>query len=160
MSLRKTFRPLKELGHRFVGGRHKPDRTGADITGERDYSTDLPPQPESGVIEKDEHGQGGNEADGDEGEGGSLGSPLQPDDLDVTPADGRGRKFGRSRIDVDEGEAGSMDLPLQPGGEEVPGSRHSREGNETVVDREVGPVDLSSQPNLGISGDRESSGSM
>ena len=45
---------------------------------------------------------------------------------------------------------------MQLGREEVSGSRGGG-GDETVVGKEMGPVDLSSQSNLGVSGDPEPS---
>ena len=56
-----------------------------------------------------------------------------------------------------EGEVGLMDPSMQSGRDEVPRSRGSGGGDETVVGGEIGPVDLLPQPNLGISGDPESS---
>ena len=50
-----------------------------------------------------------------------------------------------------------MNSLMQLGHEEVSGSRGSGGGDETVVGGEIGPVDLLPQPNLGISGDPESS---
>ena len=55
------------------------------------------------------------------------------------------------------GEVGLMNSLMQLGHEEVSGSRGSGGGDETVVGGEIGPVDLLPQPNLGISGDPESS---
>ena len=48
---------------------------------------------------------------------------------------------------------------MQSGGEEVPGSRGTRGGNETV-DEEIGPVGLPPPSNLGVPGDPEHSGGM
>ena len=49
---------------------------------------------------------------------------------------------------------------MQSVGEEAPGSRGSRGGNETVVDGEIGPVDLPPRSNLGVAGDPEPSSGM
>ena len=58
-----------------------------------------------------------------------------------------------------QGEVGLMDS-LKQSGEEVLGSRGSGGGNETVVDGEIGSVDLPPQSSLGVPGDTESSRGM
>ena len=59
-----------------------------------------------------------------------------------------------------QGEVGLMDSLMQSGGDEVPGSRGSRGGNETVVDGEIGSVDLPPRSSLGVPGDTEPSSGM
>ena len=147
---------MKKLEHRFAGGRRKPDRSEVDIAGGGAEPTDLPPRPESGVEMGGEYGQDGSEGGGDEREVGSVGSPLQRDDLEASAE----RELGlQCKIDVDEGGTGLVDSSPQSGGVEVPENRGSREGGETVVEGEVGPVGPLPRSNIEIPGDRGPSGS-
>jgi len=72
---------------------------------------------------------------GDEGKIDLTGLPLLPMNPEAAP------------------EVGSIDSSPQLGGEEVSGIVRRREGNEAIVEGEVGPVSPPSRSDLGISKD-------
>ena len=125
----------KKLKHRLAGDGPKPGGSGTDVA----------------TVSVDSE----NKVDGDEGKIDLMGLPLLPRNPEVAPDGGRKPEVG---MDVNKGEVGSMDLSLQLGGG-VPGSGRRREGNEAVVEGEVGPVNPPSRSDLGISqGDQGPSG--
>jgi len=152
MSLREYFsRPLKKLG-----GRRRPDGSGANTTGEGVEPANSPPRPKSGVI-GDKYGQGGNERSVGEGEVGSVGLSLQPEHPEPTAGEERKGEFKRAKIDVDEVEEGLVDSSLRLGGEEEPRDSRYRVRECAIVEGEVGLAEPP-QSKLGISSDREPSG--
>ena len=102
MEFRDSFSKLKKkVKHRLTGSRPKPEKTGADISGERVDSTGSHPGSEPHVAAGGGHDQEGKEPNVDGGQVRSTIQLPQPDEPGSVPTRESANDQERRKADVD-----------------------------------------------------------
>jgi len=105
MDFRDSFSRLKKkVKHRLTGRKPKPNKTGADVGGERVDSTGSRPESEPHVVAGGSHNQGGKEPDAKGGQTLSTIQLPQPDEPSSVPGRGSVDDQEKRGADVDGGE--------------------------------------------------------
>jgi hypothetical protein len=105
MEFRDPFSRLKnKVKHRLTGGKHKPEKTGVNVDGERVDETGSRPGSEPHVVAGGGHDQEGREPNADGGQVLSTIRLPQPDESSSLPVRGGVNNQERRGADVDGGE--------------------------------------------------------
>jgi len=123
MDVRNSLSRLKKKVKR-IGGKRKPDRTGADADGESIDPANSLPQSVSHVVAGD---GGGNGSDADGQQACSTDRPPQPNEPESVPTSGGENGRGGGDAGVDRGEVSLMYSHSHPDVEVGAGSGPGRE---------------------------------
>ena len=149
MSVRNSFSKLKKKVKR-IGSKRKPDRIGADTTGESIDPGNPLLRPEPHFVAGD---GGGDGVDTDGWQTHSTDQPSQPDEPRPVPAGGNGAGEGSGEASTYGRDINQMGSHPYPDVEVVAGSGPSQEGNPASGER-VYP--RSSHPPIPCSGEPDS----